>query len=453
MEAAKLRARAKDRPVRLQQMSQGSNAEDRERSPSMTEAFKLRDKPSVDIDRSRALFGRAGEGELLGNTGNPAPASEDSESEAPESEAGSIGGAAGTAGSELGSEEAVFEDIAENFEEYDEGYDRFLNQDEINSGLEDKTSEENINGITEELGTLQLVNGKANNANPEDAEGPPEAEDYENITINDVEAIQERLADGDTLDDVTEEIRSNELTEDYYIPTGDDAFEAKVEDLAGELDVRVIDSEIPNDNLVGDPGGEEASTERRKVIAREILETYENRPDLIEEVLDDQDLKIFLSTAENDEGGSAREKPATILGQNPAQDPHGHLYLDLANTQGGVNDEDDGNNVISHEFGHFVDFENNSNIDDNDTYKDIRDEFKERFEEEIDANFDGETPDFSDSFWGEDSVIPGLDNYAFFSDEEFFAVVTELYQEDPEQLRTVSPELYDVVNGELGLYG
>jgi hypothetical protein len=112
----------------------------------------------------------------------------------------------------------------------------------------------------------------------------------------------------------------------------------------------------------------------------------------------------------------------------------GHVVLSWQHSRQGAMDEDDGHNVVYHEFAHQLDHEDGAIdgtpvLDSAENYRAWSEVFGEeyfRLREKISAN--------------KASLI---DAYGAVSEGEFFAVVTELFFERPRQLSAQHPELYE----------
>jgi Mlc titration factor MtfA (ptsG expression regulator) len=112
----------------------------------------------------------------------------------------------------------------------------------------------------------------------------------------------------------------------------------------------------------------------------------------------------------------------------------GHVVLSWQHSREGGLDDDDGHNVVYHEFAHQLDHEDGAIdgtpvLDDAQSYRNWRRVFSEEFlqlRERVSAH--------QASF---------IDPYGAVSEGEFFAVVTELFFERPREMAERHPELYD----------
>lgn len=84
-----------------------------------------------------------------------------------------------------------------------------------------------------------------------------------------------------------------------YQPTGKPGFDRSVEDLADQLRVRVTSEPFASDDYQRPKESTPASLNTKRVLAQHILKVYGNRPDLVNKVVDDFELQIFISTAKD----------------------------------------------------------------------------------------------------------------------------------------------------------
>jgi Mlc titration factor MtfA (ptsG expression regulator) len=120
----------------------------------------------------------------------------------------------------------------------------------------------------------------------------------------------------------------------------------------------------------------------------------------------------------------------------------GHVVLSWKHSKHGGKDEDDGHNVVYHEFAHQLDHEDGAIdgtpvLNSRGNYSDWRQIFSEEFTQHRNKQFANK------------STI--IDPYGAESEGEFFAVVTELFFEKPNKFLQRHPELYAELQKYYGL--
>jgi Mlc titration factor MtfA (ptsG expression regulator) len=125
----------------------------------------------------------------------------------------------------------------------------------------------------------------------------------------------------------------------------------------------------------------------------------------------------------------------------------GSVVLSAESVVAGARNEDDGMNVVMHEFAHQLDqadglgdgapiLEHSADFEEDD-YEDWARVLGENFEEMLDDLFERRRPI--------------LDPYGATNPAEFFAVATETFFEEPERLRREAPDLYAAMRKYYGL--
>lgn len=227
------------------------------------------------------------------------------------------------------------------------------------------------------------------------------------------------------------------LLSQSYQPTGNAFFDKQVDDLAQRLPVRITSKAIDTENVERPQWSAPAGDDAKHIIARQILKIYGNRPDLVNTVVSQPGFTIFISTANNSPTRGLSVQP------NPNSGKDIYMILDNQGVAKGLSDPDDGRETIAHEFTHLVDYSNVSGIETSPDYKDAFLEMQHKFQQ-IAPTLPQDDPTLSD----EDSVYPGIRNYAFFNGE-FMSATMEVYLENPQALNNASPELYQVYDEKL----
>ncbi len=121
----------------------------------------------------------------------------------------------------------------------------------------------------------------------------------------------------------------------------------------------------------------------------------------------------------------------------------GSVVLSWENVLAGARGEDDGMNVVLHEFAHQLDHDNGLSdglpqLRSSREYPRWKEVMERHYEELVEAS-------------RIDENAPFLDPYGATHPSEFFAVVAETFFEDPADLKTEHPELYDLLADYFGL--
>lgn len=179
----------------------------------------------------------------------------------------------------------------------------------------------------------------------------------------------------------------------------------------------------------------------RYMIAANIVETYHNRPDLIDQVAENG-LEIAYTTADINIGGQYQSKNFS----DKTKDNLNRITLDSDDFWRGVVRQGDGYEIVRHEFGHAIDALNGKKgnswghtdgllpgltAKEESDYVRAREAVKKRISQ------------------GE-SGFPEHMDYGLTNDKEFLTTAIEWYSEDPESMKAKSPELYAFFNNYLG---
>lgn len=142
---------------------------------------------------------------------------------------------------------------------------------------------------------------------------------------------------------------------------------------------------------------------------------------------------VFMSEQTRSDGFVQTTEKVTRIGESWHL---GHVVLSWKHSKQGGRDEDDGHNVVYHEFAHQLDhadgaIDGTPVLDSSEDYKDWR----RVFSNEFDRLRENVT----------DNKVSLIDPYGAVSEGEFFAVVTELFFERPGKFSKKHPELYAVL--------
>jgi Mlc titration factor MtfA (ptsG expression regulator) len=121
----------------------------------------------------------------------------------------------------------------------------------------------------------------------------------------------------------------------------------------------------------------------------------------------------------------------------------GSVILSWDSVVAGARNADDGMNVTIHEFAHQLDQENGTDgvpvLKDRAAYRQWAEVFERNYEELVEDVEDGKGPE------------PLIDPYGATNPAEFFAVASETFFEESEDLRKEHPDLYEQLRNYYGL--
>lgn len=139
---------------------------------------------------------------------------------------------------------------------------------------------------------------------------------------------------------------------------------------------------------------------------------------------------VFVSEQTHSDGYVQTTEKVSRIGESWHR---GHVVLSWKHSRQGGRDEDDGHNVVYHEFAHQLDHSDGAIdgtpvLDRAGDYQDWRRVFSREFDR-LRKNIT-------------DNKVSLIDPYGAVSEGEFFAVVTELFFERPLKFSLIHPELY-----------
>lgn len=126
-----------------------------------------------------------------------------------------------------------------------------------------------------------------------------------------------------------------------------------------------------------------------------------------------------------------------------------YIYLGDDSAGGFISNATDGKDSIVHEFTHAVDRRMKNKFSENPIVKKAYQQFEPHLKNALKQAGLQEAPAVDNSFWGEQNIVPGVDNYTFRNPGEFVAQTMELYEEAPEKLKNMSPHVYNLYENEL----